>query len=123
MSKTEVVIMPLPRLVLRILPYAKLVVRMYGDSSDFVEMEFSTELQNWKCPRCGGTERMKARTLTPAYIRKIQDKVLQKREDVFKYLPNVFEKVKSMYNYIISKNKEDFWNALKNMKNWLLRIY
>jgi phage FluMu protein Com len=93
------------------------------DSSDFVEMEFSTELQNWKCPRCGGTERMKARTLTPAYIRKIQDKVLQKREDVFKYLPNVFEKVKSMYNYIISKNKEDFWNALKNMKNWLLRIY
>ena len=81
---------------------------VHRDSSDFVEMELSTELQNWKCPRCGGTERMKARTLTPEYIRKIQNRVLQKREDVFNYLPFVYEKVKSMYNYIISRNKEDF---------------
>jgi hypothetical protein len=91
------------------------------DSSDFVEMEFSTELQNWKCPRCGGTERMKARMLTPAYIHKIQDRVLQKREDVFKYIPYVFEKVKSMYNYIISKNKEDFLERFKEYENLAIK--
>jgi phage FluMu protein Com len=77
------------------------------DSSDFVKMEFDAQLQSWKCPRCGGTERLKVRALTPTYIRKIQDKVLQKEMDVYSYLP-FFEKVRSTYNYIISKNKEDF---------------
>ena len=90
-----------------------------GNSSDFVEMEFSTELQNWICPRCGGTERMKAR-LTPAYIRKIQDRVIQKREDVLKYLP-VFVKVKSMYDYIISKNKEDFLERFKEYEKLAIK--
>jgi hypothetical protein len=76
------------------------------DSSDFIEMEFSAELQNWKCPKCGGTEQLKVRALTPRYIRKIQDKVLQRAKDITYYLP-IFEQVKSMYNYIINKNKED----------------
>jgi hypothetical protein len=77
------------------------------DSSDFVEMEFNVELQNWVCPRCGGTEALKVRALTPKYIRKIKDKVFQKAEDVSSYLP-LLENVRSMYSYILNKEKDDF---------------
>jgi hypothetical protein len=77
------------------------------DLSDFVEMEFNAELQNWVCPRCGGTEALKVRALTPKYIRKIKDKVFQKAKDVSSYLP-LLENVRSMYSYILNKNAEDF---------------
>jgi hypothetical protein len=82
------------------------------DPSDFVEMEFNAQLQNWKCPRCGGIEGLKERALTPKYIRNIQNKVLQKEKDLFSYL-RFFEKVRSMYNYVIGKNKEDFLKRFK----------
>ena len=90
------------------------------DSSDFEEMEFDAQLQDWKCPRCGGIERLKVRALTPTYIRKIQDKVLRKEMDVCSYLP-FFEKVRSTYNYIISKNKEDFLERFKEYEKLAIK--
>jgi hypothetical protein len=77
------------------------------DSYDFVVMEFNAEAQKWMCPRCGSTERLKKRALTPRYILKIKDKVLQKAKDVNSYWP-LFENVRSMYSYILNKEKGDF---------------
>jgi hypothetical protein len=76
------------------------------DPSDYVQMQFSAQLQNWKCPRCDGTKQLKVRALSPKYIRDRQEKVMQKRDDMFYYQP-IFHNVKRMYKYIINKNKED----------------
>ena len=90
------------------------------DSSDFVEMEFNPQLQDWKCPRCGGTERLKVRALSPTYIRKIQNKVSEKEKDLSLYLP-FFEKVRNTYNYIIGRNKEDFLERFKEYEKLAIR--
>jgi hypothetical protein len=86
----------------------------HKDPSNFVQMQFSIELQKWKCPICHGTEQLKTRSLSPRHIRNRQEKIIQKQKDMIYFVP-IFEKVKAMYNEIVNKNKE---NILKRFEEY-----